>query len=86
MERLEKKAPTMALSAEQKAELAEVDSVFRARIAERELFLKQQIERARQSGNAEELESLQKQLALELRRLQEEADAKKEKLRASFSA
>jgi Skp family chaperone for outer membrane proteins len=33
----------------------------------------------------EELESLQKQLVSEIRRLQEECEAKKEKLRASFA-
>ena len=86
MERLEKKAPSVALTAEQKAQIAEVDSTFKARIAERELFLKEQIGKAREAGNLEEADSLQKQLTIEIRRLQEDAEAKKEKLRASFSA
>ena len=86
MERLEKKAPTVALTTEQKAQIAEVDSVFKARIAERELFLKEQISKAQAAGNLEEADSLQKQLSIDIRRLQEEAEAKKEKLRASFSA
>jgi hypothetical protein len=84
MERLEKKAPTVALTSEQKAQIAEIDSNFKARIAERELFLKGEISKAQNSGNLEEAESLQKQLTIELRRLQEDAEAKKEKLRASF--
>jgi hypothetical protein len=84
MERLEKSAPSVALTAEQKAEIAEVDSTFKARIAERELFLKSEIAKAESAGNLEEVQSLQKQLSIEIRRLQEEGEAKKEKLRATF--
>ena len=86
MERLEKKTPSVALSAEQKTQIAEIDSAFKARIAERELFLKAEIAKATQAGNVEEVGSLQKQLSIDLRRLQEDAEAKKEKLRASFLA
>ena len=86
MERLEKKAPSVALTDEQKAQIAEVDSTFKARIAERELFLKGEINKAQAAGNLEEAESLQKQLTIGLRRLQEDAEAKKEKLRAAFTA
>ena len=86
MERLEKKAPTVSLTDEQKAQIAEVDSTFKARIAERELFLKGEITKAQLAGNSEELESLQKQLVQEVRRLQEDGEAKKAKLRASFGS
>jgi hypothetical protein len=86
MERLEKKAPSMALTDEQKAQIAEIESSFKARMAERELFLKGEITKAVTAGNSEEAETLQKQLSIDLRRLQEDAEAKKEKLRASFSA
>ena len=85
MERLEKKAPSVALTAEQKAQIAEIDSTFKARMAERELFLKAEIAKATAAGNAEEADSLQKQLTIDIRRFQEDAEAKKEKLRASFS-
>lgn len=85
MERLEKKAPSMALTNEQKQQIAEVDSTFKARIAEKVLFLKDQIGKAQSAGNSEEAESLQKQLTIEVRRLEEDAEAKKEKLRASFA-
>lgn len=84
MERLEKKAPSLSLTNEQKQQIAEIDSTFKARIAEKELFLKEQIGKALAAGNAEEAESLQKQLTIDLRRLQEDAETKKEKLRASF--
>ena len=85
MERLEKKAPTIALTDEQKQQIAEIDSTFKARRAEKELFLKDQISKAQSAGNAEAAESLQKQLTIDLRRLQEDAETKKEKLRASFT-
>ena len=84
MERLEKNAPTVALTEEQKAQIAEIDSTFKARVAERELFLKGEITKAESSGKFEEVESLQKQLAIDIRRLQEEGEAKKQKLRASL--
>ena len=86
MERLEKKAPSVSLTDEQKAQIAEIDSTFKARLAERELFLKGEIAKATAAGNVEEAESLQKQLTIDIRRFQEDAEAKKEKLRASFSA
>ena len=86
MERLEKKAPSMALSDAQKRELAEIDSTYKARIAEKELFLRDQIHKAQTSGNFEEVEKLENQLTTEIARLREDCEAKKEKLRASFSA
>ena len=85
MERLEKRAPTISLTNEQKAQIAEIDSNYRAKIAERELFLKDQIRNARSSGGFDEAESLEKQLVIDVRRLQEDCEEKKEKLRASFA-
>ena len=51
MERLEKASPSISLTDEQKKEIAEVDSVYRAKIAEREVFLKDQIRKAQIAGN-----------------------------------
>ncbi|MGH7936339.1 MAG: hypothetical protein ACREF8_04950 [Chthoniobacterales bacterium] len=84
MERLEKSAPTINLTDEQKAQIAEIDSTFRARIAEKELFLQGKIREARQGGNVSEAEDLETQLTREVRRLREDCEEKKEKLRASF--
>jgi len=84
MERLAKDQPIVSLTEDQKKQLAEVDSQFKARSAEKELFLKGEIEKARFGGKLEEVEQLQKQLSSEIRRLQEDCEAKKEKLRASF--
>ena len=85
MERLAKDAPVVSLTDDQKRELAEVDSTYRAKIAEKEVFLKDQIAKAQSAGKFEEVESLEKQLATEIRRLNEDCEAKKEKLRASFA-
>ena len=84
MERLEKASPSLSLTEDQKKEISEVDSVYRAKIAEQELFLKNQIRNAQTARKLEEVESLEKQLASEIRRLQNECEAKKEKLRESF--
>lgn len=86
MERLEKKAPTVVLNPEQKQQIAEIDSTYKARIAEKELFLKDEIRMARMSGATDEAESLEKQLAVEVRRLNEDCEEKKEKLRRSFAS
>jgi len=84
MERLAKNQPIVTLTDDQKKQLAEIDSTFKARIAEKELFLKGEIQKAQMTGKIEEVESLQKQLTSEIRRLQEDCEAKKEKLRSSF--
>lgn len=85
MERLQKSAPTVALSDEQKTQLADIESQFKAKIAERELFLTGEIAKARASGELGEAETLEKQLATDLQRLREDCEAKKEKLRAGFA-
>ncbi len=85
MERLEKSAPTVTLSDAQKAEIAEIDSTFKARIAEKELFLQPKIREARQTGKFDEAETLENQLVIETRRLHEDCEEKKAKLRDSFA-
>jgi hypothetical protein len=85
MERLEKASPSLSLTEDQKKEIAEVDSLYRAKIAEKELFLKNQISKAQNVGKLDEVKSLEKQLGSEVQRLQEECEATKEKLRASFA-
>lgn len=85
MERLEKNKPTIALTDEQKRELAAVESTYKAKLAEKELLLRGEIEKVRSVGDLEEVEKLEKQLASEIRRLQEDLETKKEKLRGSFA-
>jgi hypothetical protein len=85
MERLQQASPSLSLTEEQKKELAEIDSKYRAKIAEKELFLRDQIRKAQTEGKADDIDSLEKQLASDVRRLQEECEASKEKMRASFT-
>jgi hypothetical protein len=86
MERLQKGSPTVTLTPEQKAELAEIDSSFNAKIAERKIFLTDQITKAAAAGKFDDVELLEKQLTADVRRLQEDCEEKKEKLRASWSS
>jgi len=81
MERLEQQQPTVKLTDAQKSEMAEIDSIAKARAAEKELFLNEQIAKARASGQLEEVQLIEKQLASELRRIQEDCEAKKERVR-----
>ena len=73
------------LTDDQKSQLAEVDSTCKARIAEKELFLQGKIRDARQAGKFDEAETLESQLATETRRLREDCEEKKAKLRESFA-
>lgn len=82
MERLEKQSPTAKLTDAQKAEIAEIDSQTKAKIAEREVFLREQIEKAQFAGDEQAVADLTDQLARELRRIQQDGEEKKEKVRA----
>jgi len=84
MERLEKTQPSVALNEDQKKQLADIDSTYRAKIAERELVLRDEIRKGQTAGNLEDVEKLEKQLTSEIARLREDCGAKKEKLRISF--
>lgn len=81
MERLSKSAPTVKLTAEQKSQLADLDSQCAAKIAERELLLQGEIVKAVDKGDAEAVEQLQKQLVSDRKSLRAEFDEKKEKVR-----
>lgn len=85
MERLARQSPTTATTAAQKEQLAEIDSRYRARIAEREIFLQAEIAKAAAQGDAEAFAQLQRQLASERRNLEAEAEEKKEAIRAGRS-
>jgi len=85
MERLERQSPSKQLSAKQKSEIAEIESTYRARIAERELLLNGEIAKSLAAGKPDEVESLQKQLAMDTRRLNEECETKKAKARGAGS-
>lgn len=82
MERLSKSAPTVKVTAAQKKELAELDSLYTAKIAERELFLKGEAENAAEKGDFEALAQIQKQMVSERKTLAADLEEKKEKVRS----
>ena len=81
MERLEKVSPGPKLTDEQKAEIADVDMRFKAKEAEKEVFLGGLIEKARVAGEFSEVAAVEEQLARELRRIREQGEAEKERIR-----
>jgi hypothetical protein len=81
MERLAKTQPTVKLTDEQKKELAEMDSKYAAKIAEREIFLKGQLQKAVEKGDAEEYHQIEEQLVRDRKGLQAELEEKKDKIR-----
>lgn len=77
MERLEKKEPTKKLTEEQKERIAEINSLYGSKIAERETFLQGEIVKERMRGDAVAVAQLEDQLNRDLRRLHIEWEEKK---------
>jgi Spy/CpxP family protein refolding chaperone len=85
MERLNKTTPSVKLTADQKQQLAELDSRYAAKTAEREIGLKSAIDDAAARGDVEEMSKLQEQLTRERKAIQAELEEKKEQVRQSGS-
>jgi hypothetical protein len=85
MERLSKTAPTIKVTGAQKKQLAELDSKYAAKIAEREIALKDQIGQVAAGGDFEKTEKLEQQLVRERKALQTELREKKEAVRQAKS-
>ncbi len=82
MERLAKSDPSAGpLTAEQKSRLAEIDRVYKGKIAEREIFLRKQLDEVLADQKFEDAEKIKQQLASERARLDEEKEADKERVR-----
>jgi len=82
MERLNKTSPAGAkLTAEMKNQLAELDSKYKAKFAEREIFLKDELAAAAAKGDYEAVAQLEKQLISERKTIAAELEEKKEKVR-----
>ncbi|HEV3272337.1 MAG TPA: hypothetical protein VGZ93_09175 [Candidatus Methylacidiphilales bacterium] len=77
MERLEKKEPTKKLTEKQKARIAEINSLYGSKIAERETFLQGEIVKEKSKGDFAAVAQIQDQLAREVRRLHVEWEEKK---------
>ena len=81
MERLNKNSPSVKLNDDQKKELAELDSLYASKIAEREIFIKGELAKAREGGDFEAHQSLEKQLSADRNNLRAELEEKKNKIR-----
>jgi hypothetical protein len=79
MERLNKTAPTVKLSAAQKKEIAELESQCAAKIAAREIALNSEIAKA--ADDVEKEAALRDQLLTDRKKLQAELEEKKERVR-----
>ena len=69
------------LNDDQKAKIAEIDSNYKAKIAERKIFLEKSIQEALAKGSHEEADEARKILAKEVNSLEEKAESEKEKIR-----
>jgi hypothetical protein len=81
MERLNRAAPSVKITNDQKKRLAELDSQYAAKIAEREIFLRREIQKAVDQGDAEAVAQLEKQLASERKKFQTQLEEKKDVIR-----
>ena len=85
MERLAKSDPgaNRPLTAAQKSRLAEIDRLYQGKIAEREIFLKQQLDGALGAEKFDDADKIRKQISNEKARLEEEREEEKERGRRS---
>ncbi len=81
MERLSKSSPPTKLTEQQKKEIAELESIYKAKVADREIFVKGEIAKAVDKGDLEAIEQLEKQLVSDRKTLQADLEEKKEKVR-----
>ncbi len=82
MERLKAAEPDAApVTAEQKERLAELDARYKAKIAEREIFLRKAYDEAVERTDGEAVVQLRQQMVSERARLEDEREAEKERVR-----
>lgn len=81
MERLNRAAPAVALSVKQKAQLAELESLYRSKIAEREIVLQGAISQAHAADDLSEAVRLTEELSRIRCQLGDELEARKAAVR-----
>jgi len=81
MERLNKQSPAVKVTAAQKAELADLEALYKSKIADREILVKGQLKKAAEKGDAEAYVQLEKQLVSNRKTLAAELEAEKERVR-----
>ena len=80
MERLAKSEPERKLTPAQKTRIAEIESLYRAKLAERETFLKGLLAKAEIDDDLTEMAQVRIQLRRDLPAIRDEWAAKKEKV------
>ena len=69
------------LTDQQKEKIAEIDSKYKAKIAERKIFLEKNLSEAKTQGNEEEIELIRRQLNDEVADLEAKSESEKDKVR-----
>jgi hypothetical protein len=81
MERLGAGKPSRPLTAAQKAEIADLESLYKSRIAQREISFQGELSGAQASGDPSVVDTVRAQFLHDKRKLEEELEAKKERVR-----
>ena len=71
------------LNDEQKRRISDIDARYKAKIAERKIFLEKNLSDAKSQGNDEEIELIRRQLNDEISELEAKSEAEKDKIRES---
>ena len=82
MERLDKSSPTKKVSEKQKKQMAELDSLYAAKVAEREISIKGDISKAMGEGDFDSINQLQQRLTEDRKKFAAELEEKKEAIRS----
>jgi hypothetical protein len=83
MERLEAASPGVQLTEEQKSRIAEIEGTCTADIAAKDLLRRGELAKAAAAGQPDEVDKIQRQLADEIRRLEEKRDREKDAVRTA---
>ena len=81
MERFSDGEEIKELSQDQKDAIADIESRFEAKVAEKKIFLEQEIAKAEAQGIQQEVITIRKQLQDQIVILEEEKEAQKDKIR-----
>ncbi len=81
MERLNKVEPSKTLNADQKERIADLESLYKSRLAQVELATNEEIEAAAEAKEFEKEFSLRERLQAERKKLQAELEEKKDAVR-----
>ena len=71
------------LNEEQQAKIADIDSTYKAKIAERKIFLEKSVQDAIAKGDQSEADEARQILAKEVSKLEEKAESEKDRIRTN---